>query len=85
MLLRVFEEPPADRCYTVWVADRTGVANRLTKDSRPGRSLPRTAHHRNAIARHKKSAGYSAMALPRLREDFRLLHPATGLTVTGEL
>ena len=55
MLLRVFKEPPPSRCYTVMEADRTGVANRLMKDSRPGRSLPRTAHHRNAVDRHKKA------------------------------
>lgn len=81
-LLRVIKELPPAVATRLGVADRTGVANRHTKENRPGRSLPRTASHKAKAVKPEKSVDHCAVALSRAFVKLQVATPGHNKAVT---
>jgi len=81
MLLREIKEPQPF-ATTQMEADRARVVDRLTKEGRPGRSLPHTARHKRTRKQQILKPVLSFMTHPRLRVD-RATTPGRGIYHDG--
>jgi len=81
MLLREIKEPQPF-ATTQMEADRARVVDRLTKEGRPGRSLPHTARHKRTRKQQILKPVLSFMTHTRLRVD-RATTPGRGIYHDG--